>query len=152
GPSVIERHAGASWLQIVGKSRRGVAREQIATEATTAYRNEWSDSPRYKERYANARAIVGPLQQGRGPTGDLSSRVSIWIAGVSLLVLLLASANVANLLLLRSLSRSREVAVRVSLGASRARLVQQWVVEGALLATTAMICALIVARWTAATV
>jgi predicted permease len=151
-PNVMERKTGSFWLQIVGKSRAGTSRAQLATEATTAFREEWSDSPRYKERFANARALIGPVQQGRGPSADLASRMSIWIAAVSLLVLLLASANVANLLLLRSLSRAREVAVRVSLGASRGRLVQQWLVEGGLLATTAVICALAVARWSAASV
>jgi predicted permease len=92
------------------------------------------------------------LQQGRGPTEDLASRVSVWIAGVSLLVLLLSSVNVANLLLLRSISRSREVAVRVSLGASRGRLIQQWLVEGLLLSFAAALCATIVARWSATSV
>jgi predicted permease len=151
-PNVMERNAGAFWLQIVAKSRPGVSRARLETEATTAFRGEWSDTPRYKERFANARVLVGPIQQGRGPTTDLASRMSIWIAAVSLLVLLLAAANVANLLLLRSLSRSREIAVRMSLGSSRGRLMQQWLVEGALLATTATACALVVARWSAASV
>jgi len=152
GPTVLERHSGAYWLNILGKRRLSVSPDRVATEVTAAFREEWRDAPRYKERFATARAIIGPLQQARGPTDDLASRASIWIGAVSLLVLLLASTNVANLLLLRSLSRSREVAVRVSLGASRGRLIQQSLVEGMLIAASAVVCALFVARWSAASV
>jgi len=150
--NVLERHSGAFWLEILGKRREGLSPNQAAADVTAAYRGEWRDSPRYQERYENARAISVPLQLGRGPADNLTSRVSIWIAAVSLLVLVLASINVSNLLLLRSLSRSQEVAVRVSLGASRSRLMQQWLVEGALLSVAAGTCALITARWSATTV
>jgi predicted permease len=66
---------------------------------------------------------------------------------VSLLVLLLACANVANLLLVRAAERRREVAVRLSLGVSRARLVGERVVETLVLAGIGGVAALVLARW-----
>jgi predicted permease len=64
-----------------------------------------------------------------------------------LIVLLIASANVANLLLLRGLTRSREFALRLSLGATRRRLVRQSLVEGTLLAVSGALFAIVLARW-----
>jgi predicted permease len=61
---------------------------------------------------------------------------------------LIASANVANLLLLRGVTRSREVALRLSLGATRWRVARQWLVEGALLAIGGAAAAIVLARWT----
>ena len=68
--------------------------------------------------------------------GDIRPILLVLLAGAALL-LLIAAANVANLLLVRSESRKREIAVRGALGASRSRLIRQFVTEGVVLAVCA---------------
>ena len=91
------------------------------------------------------RASVRPLQQELA--GPVRRASLILMAGVGLL-LLLACANIANLLLARTLTRSHELMIRTALGASRGRLTQQLLTETILLSLVAMLAGLIVAVWT----
>ncbi len=148
-PGRVRPQGGGFWLEIVAKRRADAPVAQVATEVTTVYRNYWRDLNRYEQDRDRTRAILGPVVAARGPTPDRDARISVWVAAVSLIVLLIASANVANLLLLRGLTRSREFALRLSLGATRRRLVRQSLVEGALLAASGALCAIVLARWSA---
>jgi predicted permease len=131
---------GSYWLQaIVRVADEAVVApaEERATALVRASRESWTDTD----------VMLTPLIEANGPTASSSSRVARWTGGVSLLVLLLACANVANLLLVRAAERRREVAVRLSLGVSRARLVGERVVETLVLAGIGGVAALVLARW-----
>jgi predicted permease len=145
-PRAVSPQGGGYWLEIVAKRRADAPPSRVASEVTTAYRDVWRDSPRFDESFGKSRAILGSVVAARGPAPSADAKVAVWVAAVSLLVLLIASANVANLLLLRGLARSREIALRLSLGATRRRLIRQSIVEGALLAAAGAVCAIVLAR------
>jgi len=132
---------GAHAASTIGKLKPGVARRQAQVELETINR-------RFAETYpgdARERGVrVASLHEG------LVQNVRVLLLvfqGAALLVLLVAAANVANLLLARSASRSKEMAVRLSLGAGRWRITRQLLTESLLLAVVGGALGLLLAHW-----
>ena len=141
GPNFLNR--GSYFLQIIGRIGPGGA-ASAEHEATLAYRAE----DVYSGGDSNAVAVLGPVQHARGPEISKDAKVSIWLAAVAVIVLLIACANVANLLLARSLQRQRDVAIRLALGTGWWRLTRQVLIESLVLAIAGGIAALFVTLWT----
>jgi predicted permease len=137
------------WLLAFGRLKPGVALTQAQEEMTLRLKREAKNYP--EEHKGHDSVTVYPLW--RNPYGMnyfLATLLPI-LMSIAGLVLLLACANVANLVLVRAVGRRREIAIRMSLGASRWRLVRQLLVESLMVAMTGGAVALLITVWTAGT-
>lgn len=134
---------GWYYITLLARLAPDATRQQAAAEATALIRagRDSSSMNGFRE------VLVGPVQEARGPDYSDSARLVYWLAGVSLIVLLIACANVANLLLVRGLVRGRELAIRKALGAGQGRVVQQLFLEGVWLAVLAGGAGILVCQW-----
>jgi predicted permease len=134
---------GARGLRIVVRLAPGVGAQAAGAEATGIVRSAYAAS----ERYVPERVVFDPVLADRGPRPSADSKIARWLAGVTVLVLLIACANVANLFLAHTARRHREVALRLALGISRGRLLAEFVTTSVLLALAGGALAFAVERW-----
>jgi putative ABC transport system permease protein len=150
-PNWLKRY-GFNWLQLFARRKEGVSIAAATNDLTSAFKRSYAlqrlEQPQATPaELARPRAIVGSILTERGPNQGTNSKVALWLVGVSVIVLIIACANVGNLLLARAVRRRREIAMRLALGISRARLFSQLLVESTLLAVLGAAVGLALAHW-----
>ena len=145
------------WTYLFARLKPGVTIDQAAVAVTQPYRrliNE-VEAPLQKgmsdatlERFRNKEILLADGRRGQSTMAQDAGGPLTILLGVTVFVLLIACANIANLLLARSSARAAEMAVRLSIGAARRHLIGQLLLESCLLAVAGGATGLLIARWT----
>ncbi|HKJ03098.1 MAG TPA: ABC transporter permease [Longimicrobiales bacterium] len=147
------------WAYVFGRLKPGVALEQADREINTVYAGIVNEvetplqegmSEATLTRFKAKRLQLEPGYRGQSSIHREAQTPLNILFGITGVVLLIACANIANLLLARGAGRSQEIAIRGSLGASRGQLMGQLLTESVLLALLGGVASLVVARWTLA--
>jgi predicted permease len=145
----------AHIFNLYGRLKPGITRQQAQPQLQPAYiaqleqdvADMGAGAPKDDEWRRATLALVDGHRGSSGLRGDLETPLTALLA-MTMLVLLIACANIAGLLMARSASRAKEISIRLAIGASRGRIVRQMLTESALLAVLGGAAGVLVASWT----
>jgi predicted permease len=159
GPDTALNNHKDYWIKLIGRLKPGMSQERAAAGVAPLYsallRDElplmtgWDDPK--KAEFLAKKLILRNGARGRPQLSSGAGPQLTALMSMVGLVLFIACANVAGLLTARGAARQREIGIRLSLGASRARLIRQLVVESFLLSVTGALLGLAIALWTSST-
>ena len=147
------------WAYVFGRLKPGVSLTQASAGLNAVYHPIVTDvevslqkgiSDQQMTQFRAKQVVVTPGRRGQSSMHRDAQTPLLMLFGVTAIVLLIACANIANLLLARGAGRSMEMGVRLALGARRGQLVTQLLTESVLLASLGALAGLIVANWTLA--
>ena len=138
---------GAFWLNVLGRLRPGVTESQANAELNVLMQGI---AKRYPDAHAGSpnQITLDPLWRSPFGVNVYLYKILPMLLGLAGVLLLLACANVANLLLVRSVARRREIAIRLAVGATRRQLVQQLLIESLMLGLAGGLMAALITVWT----
>jgi putative ABC transport system permease protein len=140
----------STWLRILGRLKPGVSSAQAAARLdalASAPQTDWRPRNKFTGEAEDVRLVLASAATGLSELRRQFSQPLFILLGVSGIVLLIACANVGNLVLARSATRRHEFALRLALGAGRSRLMRQVLVEGFVLTGGAGLAGVALAWW-----
>lgn len=150
----------AYWLCLFGRLKPGLRIQQAAEQINIPYKAILAEDAKLLvqptqqtlDRFLAKKILLVPLSSGRGGLRSEAKAPLTILLAVTAFVLLIACANAANLLLARSTGRRKEIAIRLSIGASRALLIRQLLIESTILSLAGGAVGLLAAQWTLAAI
>ena len=145
------------WVQVFGRRKAGMTNDQVKANLQTVFRQVigmevtekgFATASRFsRDKFLQMSIRVMPGAQGASNLRRQMERPLQVLMGIVGLVLLIACANLANLLIARASAREKEIAIRLSIGATRGRIVRLLLVESSLLALAGAVLSIFLARW-----
>jgi predicted permease len=140
-------YRGIFWLIVLGKLRPGVTKNQAETELNLLMQGIAERFPK-DHRDSPNEISLDPLWRSPFGINGYLYKILPMLLGLAAALLLLACANVASLLLVRSVGRRREIAIRLGMGASRKQIIRQFLIESLLLGLLGGTAAIAITVWT----